>query len=893
MKLEPGARLGPYEIVSLLGAGGMGEVYRATDTRLRREVAIKVLPERYAGNPEMRQRFEREARAAATLSHPRICAIHDVGSHEGTEYLVMELLDGESLAERVSRGPLPLDQTLRIGREICEALDAAHGAGMVHRDLKPANVMLTKSGAKLLDFGLAKLRERLETPVSSRIETVREAEPLTEAGALLGTICYMAPEQLQGQPADARVDIFALGCVLYEMTTGKRAFPGATKASVITAILASEPPGISSISPGGPRELDRLVSICLSKEPGARWQSAHDVGLQLEAIQEGPSVAPGATSRAGRVLPWSVAALAVLVAATLAIRSVGVRSAPPSDAVVRFSVPLPPGTSLLWSFEGRVFALSPDGRALAFIATAADGSSRIYLRPLASLEPHPLTGTDGANSLFWSPDGRFLGFFAGGKLKRLDPASGEAAVPVCDVREMTYSGSWGAGGQIVFSTVQADAIYSVSTDGGAARPILRLDPARKEARLRWPTFLPDGVRFLYLLHHTDNTQVLMLFEPGRSPREIGPIASDARLLDSGFLLFAREGMLLAQRFDPRSARLSGEPILVAPNVDYFLSTGSAQFSASRAGSLAYHFGESRDRFSWLDRQGRSGPIVGSPGQNLRMALSPDGRRLLFDRTRPGIGTWDVWMLDLERGGEERVTSGPDTELAGTWLPDGRGVFYSANRGLGPQLVRRDLETGRDEDVIPASGFHYAESVSPDGRTLAFLERSTSGAGRFEAWTVTLDGSARRTALSPSTFRQSQVRFSPDGKFVAFISDDSGRPEVYVTPFPPTGRKTRVSSDGALFLRWPRGSGEILYVSADRKMVAVPVKTVPGLELGTPVTLFLLPGERRWKDFDVTADGQRFLANVPEVSGLEVPISVVTGWSPAAAASGETPEKGGR
>ncbi len=889
-----GSRLGPYEIVSLLGAGGMGEVYRATDTRLKREVAIKVLPARFAGDPEMRQRFEREARAAATLSHPRICAIHDVGSHEGTEYLVMELLDGESLAERLSRGPLPLDQVLRVGQEICVALDAAHGAGMVHRDLKPANVMLTKSGAKLLDFGLAKLRERLEAPASSLVETRQAEEPLTEAGAILGTISYMAPEQLEGRPVDARVDLFALGCVLYEMATGRRAFPGTTKATVIAAILSTDPPAVSSLSPGCPIALNRLVRVCLAREPEARWQSAHDVGLQLGAIQEGPAVAPP-TVAPGRVrfLPWAVAALAVLAATALGVHGLRGRSVPRGNTVVRFSVPPPAGTIFPGSFEGRAFALSPDGRALAFIAAGADGSPRVFLRPLAALEPRPLAGTEGVNSIFWSPDSRSLGFFVGGKLKRLDPASGEAAVPVCDVRDATHAGSWGAGGQIVFSALQGDTIYAASTGGGSARPILRADPAKKEASFAWPSFLADGVRFTYLVHRPDGSKVLMLFDPGRPPREIGPIASDAQLLESGFLLFVREGTLLAQRFDPDTARLTGEPVPVAPNVDYFLSTGSAGFSASRDGTIATHFGESSDRFVWLDRQGRPGSSVVSPGRNMRMVLSPDGGRLLFDRTRPGVGTWDVWILDLARGGEERVTSAPETEIAGAWTPDGQGIFYSANRGRSPQLVRRDLETGRDEDVTPQSGFQQAQAVSPDGRTLAFLERSPTRSGRFEAWTVALDGTGRRSALLPSTFRQSEIRFSPDGRFVALVSDETGRPEVYVTAFPPSGRKVRVSSDGASLMRWSRASGEILYVSADRKMVAVPVKTAPSLQIGEPTTLFDVQGPRRWTGFDVTADGQRFLAIVPEVSGFEAPLSIVTGWSPVAGASGEAPATGGR
>ena len=850
MTLAPGSRLGPYEVVALLGAGGMGEVYRATDTRLKREVAIKVLPARFAGSAERRQRFEREARAAAALSHPRICAIHDVGSNEGIEYLVMELLDGESLADRLSRGPLPVDQVRRIGQEICSALDAAHGAGLVHRDLKPGNVMLTKSGAKLLDFGLAKLRERLEKPGFSLVETWKGEETLTEAGAILGTIAYMAPEQLQGRPVDTRVDLFALGCVLFEMATGRRAFAGTTKASVIAAILSTDPPAVSSLSPGCPMVLDRLVRVCLAREPEARWQSAHDVGLQLGAIQEDPAVVPlTVVSGPVRFLPWAVAALAVLAAATLGVHWLNGRSVPREGTGVRFWVPPPPGMSFSGSFEGRVFALSPDGRALAFIAAGADGTSRVFLRPLASLEPRPLAGTEGVNSIFWSPDSRSLGFFVGGKLKRLDPASGGAAVPVCDVRDATHAGSWGADGQIVFSMAQGDTIYAASTGGGAARPILRADPTKKEGRLTWPSFLADGVRFLYLAHRTDNSKALMLFEPGRPPREIGPIASDARHLESGFLLFVREGTLLAQQFDPDTARLSGEPILVAPNLDYFLSSGSAGFSASRDGTIATHFGENRDRFLWLDRQGRPGPSVESPGRSMRLAFSPEGDRLLFDRTRPGLGTWDVWILDLARGGEERVTSAPDTELAGAWMPD--------------------------------------------GRTLAFLERSPTRSGRFEAWTVALDGTGRRSALLPSTFRQSEIRFSPDGRFVALVSDETGRPEVYVTPFPPSGRKVRVSSDGASLTRWSRTSGEILYVSADRRMVAVPVKTAPSLQIGKPTTLFEVQGTRRWAGFDVTADGQRFLAIVPEASGLEAPLSIVTGWSPTAASGGETPAKGGR
>ncbi len=871
MSLISGSRLGPYEVLSPLGAGGMGEVYKARDARLERTVAIKVLPTQLSSSEEVRQRFEREAKTISQLSHPHICAIYDVGNQDGVEYLVMEYLEGETLAERLVKGPLPTEQTLRYGIEIADALDKAHRQGIVHRDLKPANVMLTKSGVKLLDFGLAKAVQ----PASSAAPLTSlptEGPALTAEGTILGTFQYMAPEQLEAKEADARTDIFAFGAVLYEMATGQKAFSGRSRASLIGAILKDEPPPISTVQPMTPPALDRVVKTCLAKDPEERWHSAHDVGLELRAVSEG-AVIPGSRQAASRFrfLPWLVAVVAA-AAAVASLSIVRARSGQP-PRTIRFSIP-PPANGAFSSFvEVSFLAVSPDGSQLAYVASDSQHGQRVFLRPLSAFDARPIPGTEGADSIFFSPDGRSLAFFAQDKLKRVELAGG-AAVSICDVPSGAHSsGTWGSGGNILFAG--AKAISRVSAAGGVPAETIRCDLSRGEARVRWPWFLPDGERFLYLLRHLDGHGELMLAEPGKRPRPLMALESAVQYVDPGYLVFAREGALLAQRFDADSGRVVGEPFSIAERVRYFASTGAASFATSRTGTLAYQAQENVRSLNWFDRAGRELGTVGSPGYYLSVSISPDGRRAVFDRARSGIGTYDVWSLDFERGTETPVTSEPGTEVYPIWLPGGRSVAYSATRTTVPQLFRRDLATGKEEKLLPVGGFQIAQDVSPDGRSLAYIE--SSGHGWFDVWALDLSGGGKPVALLQSPFDKGYVRFSADGRSVAMITGESGQSEVYVTAYPGPGERIRVSTGGARGLRWSREGRELLYLSADGHMMSVPVRTSPSPELGAPTALFELKGSI-WAGFDVSPDGKRFLAIVPKIVADELPLTVVANWA---------------
>ena len=875
--LAAGVRLGPYEILSPLGAGGMGEVYRARDTRLERDVAVKVLPSHLTSSEELRQRFEREARTIAQVSHPHICSLYDVGREGEIEYLVMELLEGETLAGRLAKGPLPLDQTLGFGAEIASALDAAHRKGIVHRDLKPGNIMVTASGVKLLDFGLAKMLDP-GGPIESLTSAPTAAKDVTREGAILGTLSYMAPEQLEGKSADSRADIFALGTVLYEMATGRKAFAGTSQASLISAILATEPPLVSSVHPLAPPALDRVVKTCLAKDPAGRWQSAHDVGLQLRAISEG-AVPPGPGLTAPpllrtRFLPWLVAGVAVAAAVAAFSLARPPRGRP--ARTIRFSVPPPANGAFSYFVEVSFLAVSPDGSQLAYVASDPQGGQRIFLRPLSSLEARPIPGTEGANSLFFSPDGRSIAFFAQGKLKRVE-LSGGAAVSICDVPPGPHlSGTWGRGGDILFSGVTRQAVFRVSAAGGTPAEAIRLDPSRGEARIAWPWFLPDGQRFLYVLRRPDGQGNLMLAEPEKQPRPIMAMESTVQYVDPGYLVFAREGTLLAQRFDPGSGRVTGEPFSIAEHVRYFFSTGSASFAVSRTGTLAYQAQDDVTRLTWLDRTGREVGTVGPPGNCLSISIAPDGRRVLFDRARPGIGTYDIWSFDLERGTETPVTSEPESEVYAVWLPGGRSVAYSAVRtSRAPQICRKDLTTGKEEQLLPGGGFQIAQDVSPDGKFLVYVEGSEHG--WFDVWALPLTGGGKPVALLQAPFSKGDVRFSPDGRYLAMITGESGQPEVYVTAYPGPGERIRVSTGGARSLRWSRKGGELLYLSADGHMMSVRVRTSPSLEIGAPAALFTLNGTA-WKDFDVSPDGQRFLAVVPKIVADELPLTVVANWA---------------
>jgi Tol biopolymer transport system component len=877
VRLAAGARLGPYEIVAPLGAGGMGEVYRARDTRLGRDVAVKILSVDTSSSPEAHQRFEREARTISQLSHPHICALYDVGEASTPQspipnpYLVMELLDGETLAQRLARGPLPLEQTLRFGAAIADALEAAHRQGVVHRDLKPGNVMITKSGVKLLDFGLAKALEMPSGELTSQ-PTAATPRDLTEKGTALGTLAYMAPEQIEGRPADARTDIFALGAVLCEMATGRKAFSGTSAGAVASAILRDDPPVIAA-SPS----LDRLVRVCLAKDPEQRWQTARDVQLQLGSLATSGPVAVVAAPPRGRgrllvIAPWGIAALTAVVALASVVRT-RPTATPASSPVIRFAVPPPPGETFWDNFENVPLALSPDGLQLAYVATDAAGTQRIWVRRLSAIDAQPVADTGGAVSVVWSPDSRSIAFFSGGKLKRLDLSAG-AAVTVCDFRGSGMSATWGRDDQILFASVGGEAIYRVPASGGTPVEVLKPNAARGERRTVFPWYLPDGRRFLYSARLVDGGRV-MLAEPGKEPRQLLSLVSNAQYVDPGYLVFVRDGLLIGQRLDVERAEVTGTPFSIASSVRYFYSTSAARFATAPGGALVHHTYVDQERLAWIDRTGAEIGEVGPAGTYISLRISPDGGRVLFSRAQPLIGTFDLWMTDVARGGEQRLTSDLTSEVNGVWQRDGRAVFFGADRDGPPHIFRRDLRTGAETQIMAAGALQVAEDVSPDGLALAFSDRSAAG---LSMWTVPVQGTPTRSPLLGPAAGVSQVRFSPGGRLMAFTSNESGRNEIYISPYPSTGEKTLASTTGGTMPRWSRDGRELFFVAADRRLTAVEVRTAPSLELGKPVPLFVLPGQRVWKDYDVAPDGRRFLAIVTDVRGDQQPLTVVLNWT---------------
>ena len=885
MTLTPGSRLGPYEIVAPIGEGGMGEVYRATDTRLDRTVAVKILRDGVASDPERRSRFEREARAIASLAHPHVCALHDVGrapsagSGPPLEYLVMEYLDGDTLAARLTRGPLPLPDVVRVGAEIAAALDAAHRQRIIHRDLKPSNVMLTRSGVKLLDFGLAKAIAPESAAGGSDLLTVTRG--LTVPGMILGTLPYMAPEQIEGRETDARSDIFALGAVLYEMAAGRRAFAGESPAAIASAILSADPPPIAASS-----ALDRIVRGCLRKDPDRRWQSAQDVGLQLSEVDDrdrSQSRASGG-ARSG-VLPWLVASLAVVVAlAALAglvwSRRSAARAVPQPAAALaplKFTIPIGRGDDayLVLDVERVAFAISPDGRTVAMAAGDRGGATAVWIRPLSSDTATMLPGTEGATSVFWSPDSQSIGFFALDKLKRVDLRGG-APVTICTVSAgIGQTGTWGDG-QIVFASVQGDQIFSVPASGGSPVSLLKPDPAAGENRTPWPSFLPDGRRFLYLSSRGADQGAVMLRSPDGTTREVLPLRSNAAYVEPGFLLYGQDGVVLARRFDPVAGGVSGEPIALAEGVTQFGATGLTHFSASATGAIVVHSGKNLGRVLRVDRQGRVVAEIRGPNSYEAVRLSRDGRELFADRSDPATSRMDIWKIDLERGGESRITSEVAVAIHPTFEPDG-AMIYSAARQGPPVLYRRPV-TGPEAPLLPrsAAGMQVGADLSPDGRWLIFAQRTARG--NFDLMVVAM-ADRTVTPFHQSDADEAAARFSPDGRFVAFSSDLGGRRDVYVAPFPGPGPARIVSTTAAALPRWSADGRELFYVGADGTLYAVPIKTTGPLELGKPQVLFTRGARARWTSYEPTRDG-RFIALEPVAAAAQQPLRVILNWPSA-------------
>jgi eukaryotic-like serine/threonine-protein kinase len=881
MALTSGTKLGPYEIQSPLGAGGMGEVYRANDTRLDRIVAIKILPHHLAGNSEFKQRFEREARTISSLNHPHICHLYDVGSQDGTDFLVMEFLDGETLAQRLRKGALPLPELLKVGIEIAEALEVAHRAGIVHRDLKPGNIMLTKAGTKLMDFGLAKpasfgAPSSASAPLLSASRTMSgptPVTPLTTAGNVVGTIQYMSPEQIEGKEADARSDIFAFGAVLYEMGTGRRAFEGKSQIGVASAILEKDPEPISATKPLTPTAFDQLVAACLAKDREDRFQSAHDVRLQLRAIaqtsQSAPTLAPGASrqSFAPRLLFAGASLLLVIAAILFYFSQHG--SAPPLS--VRAYIPPPPATSFRPSgFDAGPVAVSPDGTTLVFSAVDEKGTTTLWLRPLDAQQATMLPGTEDAATPFWSPDGHYLGFIADRKLKKISVSGGEPQTLAEDVQ--SWCGAWNPDGVILFCKHSYGPIYRVSASGGEASPATKLDP--DELSHDYPSFLPDGQHFLYVSTPVSHEQGQIKVGALGTPQTGITVAPGLRpRFASGHLLFVRGGHIEAQPFNPSTFKLSGDP----------QTLGEARiFSVSANGVLAYHESSSQSELKIFDRSGNAVATPGSLAAYHSPKFSPDGKSILVSVQDARSDKEDVWIYPLSGGQPTRVTFGPDNYWA-HWSPDGKEIVYSV-REAGKFSIRRRSLDGRqpEETLYTTDAFIGGAAVdwSPDGKYLSLDLLSKEGV--YSIWILPLAGDRkpfRPPAISTMSISGYDGLFSPDSRSIAYFSYETGRPEIYVIPFLSDGSKYQVSTTGAYIPRFSHSS-ELFFVTMGSRLAVGQIAKQTNFHIDAIHPLFQLDLPNfAGPSYDVSADGQRFVVLTADHT-KSTSITLLTNW-PAA------------
>ena len=880
-----GSQLGSYEISAKLGEGGMGEVWRATDSKLGRQVALKLLPEDFAADPERLARFEREAKVLASLNHPNIATLHALEQIDGRHVLVMELVEGEGLDERIGRGPVPLDEAIPVALQIAEALEAAHEKGIVHRDLKPANIRIRPDGTvKVLDFGLAKAWESELADSSLSLSPTITARH-TRAGVILGTAAYMAPEQAAGAGADRRADIWAFGVVLWEMLTGRHLFDGETVSHVLASVLKDQV-DLEALPPGVPTRIRELIGLCLQKKPRRRLQAIGDARILLEdyltdpaAFEPQPVAAAAArpASRARRILPWAaVGALAIALAATLATLATR-RPAP--ERVVRFDITAPEALS-----EVGAPKLSPDGRAIAFNATDAKGVTQVWVRSMDDLEPHPLAGTEGATRPFWSPDSRYLAFVAGGKLKKV-PLAGGPPQTLADTPTGS-DGSWSTTGVILFDGQSTDPILKVPATGGTPQPAVSADASSGVSSVAWPQFLPDGKHFLYVADATGGGQRSLMaasLDAQETPRKLLEVASLVQYAPPGYLLYVRENSLLAQPFDPVACETRGEAVPLAEQLGT-TSVGLADFSASDNGTLVYRSGwTARRRLVWVDRSGAEQGDVDEPAVYREMALSPDGHHLAVTISDSRSDNSDVWLRDLERGVTSRFTFNAARDYSPVWSPDGATIVFTSTRDNAIGLYTKSALGGGAPTILYTSDSALgAQDWSRDGR---FLLMNKMGAETgFDIWMLALDGpdKGKATPLVQTQFTEVRPAFSPDGHWFVYQSNESGRYEIYVQPFPGPGGKWQVSADGGQEPRWSGDGREILYLTPAGKLMAVPVTTGATFTAGRPAPLFsvrLAPIviRNRWV---ASRDGKRFLFLEPEGAVRTVPMTVVMGWAEA-------------
>ncbi|HSP14120.1 MAG TPA: protein kinase [Thermoanaerobaculia bacterium] len=857
MQLESGTRLGPYEIVERVGVGGMGEVYRARDTRLSRDVAIKILPAEFASDASMRQRFEREAKTISALNHPHICTLHDVGRENDLHYLVMEYCEGRTLAHRLERGALPIDEVLEYGIQIAEALSSAHRAGIVHRDLKPSNIMLTKSGVKLLDFGLAKQQGR------SRDD--KDTTPLD--GQLVGTVQYMAPEVLNGQEADARSDIFSLGLALYEMLTGKPAFSGTSKASVIASILEHDAP---APPPNTPATVQHVLEKCLAKKPDERWESAHDIAGELRWAREQRRTSAPVRSRSPLIVPLLAAAVIVTVATALLWRE---RKTP--DRVVRFSISVPATNPTAYTIP--MIAISPDGSLVAY--RSAGPERGIHLRSFDSQQDVLLSGTEKGINPFFSPDGQWIGFVAAGRLMRVKISGGapQSLFSGISLQGEGRGASWAPDGAIYFSPHSATGLWKVPATGGRAVQLTQPDAAAGENSHRWPEALPDGKHLLFTIRTDqiasfDDAKIAVLSLSTGRWKIVLDGGSAARYV-SGHLLFGRAGGLYAVPFDLKSLTITGSPKRIVEDVAMYREGGAVHYAVSSNGDLAYLPGGiigGRAALVAVDRGGRTRPVANLNFAIDRTSISPDGRKLAISVLSANN---DIWLYDLEHGSMTRLTFEPGDEVFPVWTPDGSRILYEASQP--PSIRARNADGSGDAEEL-LRGAVRPTSCSPDGRVLMY-EKSDEGAGP-DLWLLPLTGDRTPRPFLKTRFNEEDGRFSPDGKWVAYESDESGSSEIYVRSALPGGGRWQVSIGGGAVPRWAPDGKSLYYAVGREGAIAIySVGISPAandIRSNEPQLIVSLPNVRL---FEATKDGVLIEQNLSRAA-MPDRMNVVLNWS---------------
>ncbi len=885
MTLAPGTRLGRFEIIAQLGTGGMGEVYRARDPNIDRHVAIKVLPHDFSTDPKRLQRFEQEARAAGRLNHPNILSIHDVALHDGLPFVVYELLEGETLRERLAGGPLSNRRIVDYALQIARGLAAAHAKGIVHRDLKPENIFITKDEhVKILDFGLAKL-----------FENSNESEPQTDIptrkvhtapGTVMGTVGYMSPEQVRGAHADHRSDIFALGVVVYEMIYGERAFQGASNVEILNAILKEEPASLPSRS-GIQPAIDRVVRRCLEKKPEERFQAASDVAFALEAVSDSSqSIAPLADEQLpARKWPKREYLLlglsAVLFLTTLGLLFLWPRRTASNPQPAQFLVYPPENASFPGGDLPFPVAVSPDGQFIALVVNTG-AQTQIWLRRLDALIPHPVAKTDGAQNPFWSPDGRFIGFFADGKLKKIAIAGGVPFV-ICDAPPNANSGTWNQENTILFTSGLLErGILRVNANGGVPVEVTTKDRSRDELVHFWPQFLPDGKHFLYLATsaHKENPFILYVASlESNEKKQVPNVSSRAIYSPPGYLLYVADGTLLAQPFDPNSLSFSGERLTIAEQVGNFSRTGNAYFSVSADGEvLAYATGGSKSRLVLLDEKGSEQAAIGEPNDYMLPRFSPDGNKLAIDVINPKDGTNDIWVYDLTRTTFTRFTFDQGMSNGSVWSPDGQRIVYSYDRDGPPHLfVKSFSDTNEGEVLLPprGAGPEYALDWTPDGKFIIYREYGANT--RNDLMVLPMVGDRTPRVFLQTPFAETEARFSPDGKWVAYSSDESGRREIYIRPFEGNAERLQISTNGGRAPRWTRDGKHLFYLAPDQKIVSVAIDLGASVEFGSPIPLFSISA--RNSEYDVLPDGKRILVNT-NAGVAPRPLTVSTHWTSA-------------